>query len=211
MHLPIEYTGNKYDLLNIKELREYWARYELFDNNEQAINKFFTFIDKKFFKTRITIKNFEYRNVFVGWRWRQKYTDESYHNLISKIIDFFQLKLPHFTKFIHSYKNFTNFCIDYHYMLLLILQKSNSVSNNYIVLSLFNSQSNKQHERHNGNWLNSIKSSTVDSFLLDYMDYTHLGIGLTAIYIFLQENYLNYTDVRNLINSFVSDLPQQSS
>lgn len=202
MYLPIEYTGTKTDLLSIKELREYWKRYEIFDNIEQAIYRFNICIDPNDFKHKIQINGYEYRNVYVGWKWREKHIDECYHNILKKIIAFFDSKIPQFSKFVNAYKNFTNFCIDYHYMLLLILQKSNSVSNNYIILSLFKSQANKQQKRHNGEWISSLENLNVDNFLVDYMDYTHVGLGLAALYIFMNENYINRTDVKQLLLSF---------
>jgi hypothetical protein len=191
MYLPIEYTENQNELISFDDLNTYWQRYEILPR-DIALSKFRTFI-------------YNYNaesDAFVGWRWRQNIIDEEYQIITNKLILFFEKKIPQFSTFVHAYKNFCNFCIDYNYLFMLILQKSNKIHTNYVIFSLFQNKCNRQDKRINGEWREKINFLNLDSFLIDCMDCTHLGLGLAAIFVFMNENYLRREDVADLIKSF---------
>ena len=190
MHFPVEYTGSRTDFLTLKECKTFWKTHfqHEFSNNKDAISVISLYLSH--FHERISIHNVDHRNIFLGWRWRKHTIHKDYQACIDALVACFETHL-NYTKFTHTYKNFTNMCIDYHYMLLLILQKSNHLIVNYTIFNLFRNQPNKQQSRINGEWQLTLSNHTnISETLLSLMDYTHLGLGFAALYVFHHEKLI---------------------
>jgi hypothetical protein len=199
MHLPIEFTDSPTDVLSVVDLMTFWNKtdYDKID----PIPFFKTLINYHSFKEKYQVNNTNYTNVFVGWRWRITPTDEEYIALLTLVTKFLQEKAPQFTQFNNSYKNFKNHDPDYNYILLLLLQKSTQLPIQHVLFSIFQSRKNKQHLRTNDTLLQNLQTVVnIDSFFLDFMDFTHLGLGLAAIYVFYNQNYISRDAVFNLIH-----------